>query len=180
MEDSEQNIGYLALGSSASGLASPSQSIATRVLNTLKSFALNGIVSAQASLVDINTNAGSLYDLHGDWTAVGASAGLGLKGGYGAGWTAGDIFQSQTQKSGFMIGLNVGAGVGPPLSGGAAAGFYISGNHEAGNGFLYSQYYLNAGILKAIDAAMWPVLNQFGLSVKEGISGETAPTKSNC
>jgi hypothetical protein len=180
MEDSEQNIGYLALGSSASGLASPSQSIATRVLNTLKSFALNGIASAQASLIDINTDAGSLYDLRGDWTADGASAGLGLKGGYGAGWTAGDIFQSHSHNSGFMIGFNVGAGLGPPLSGGAATGFDISSNHEAENGFLDSQYYVNAGILKAIDAAMWPVLNQFGLSVKEGNSGETAPTGSKC
>ena len=84
-----------------------------------------------------------------------------------------DIYRGKN--SGFMIGMNAGAGFGLPLSYGGTTGFSVSANHPADLGVLGYKYYFYAGLLKSLDLLMWPLLNQFGLSVKEGVDGEQRP-----
>jgi RHS repeat-associated protein len=173
LEDSNQSIGFSAIGDSSSGARGPRESASSHVIDTLKSFVANGIVGAQASLLDMNTNTQTLDGLHGSWSMYGATAGVGVHGGFGVGWTAGDIYRGKN--SGFMIGMNAGAGFGLPLSYGGTTGFSVSANHPADLGVLGYKYYFYAGLLKSLDLLMWPLLNQFGLSVKEGVDGEQRP-----
>jgi RHS repeat-associated protein len=170
LEDSSQNIGFSAMGYNSAGTRARGESVAGHVIDTLKSFLANGVIGAQASLLDMNTNSQTLDGLHGTWSMYGGTAGVGIHGGIGAGWTAGDIYRGSN--SGFMIGLNVGVGFGLPLSYGGTSGFNVSANHPADLGTLGYKYYFYAGLLKGLDLLMWPLLNQFGLSAKEGVDGE--------